>query len=137
MSAPGELSDRARPGWHAEVRLQGWDEFAEPVDRIVSIGAFEHFGDNRYNAFFEMAKFIVDEIFPGGQLPLVSVVEEHAVKAGFTFVTRVQPLRLHYARTLDTWASALEARRHEAIEIQSQEVYDRYLAGCAELFRDG
>src|ERR1700704_6620934 len=27
----------------AEVRLQGWEEFDEPVDRIVSIGAFEAF----------------------------------------------------------------------------------------------
>ncbi|WP_415794319.1 class I SAM-dependent methyltransferase, partial [Mycolicibacterium frederiksbergense] len=24
-----------------EIRLQGWEEFNEPVDRIVSIGAFE------------------------------------------------------------------------------------------------
>jgi cyclopropane-fatty-acyl-phospholipid synthase len=28
-----------------EVRLQGWEEFHEPVDRIVSLGAFEHFAD--------------------------------------------------------------------------------------------
>ena len=26
------------------VLLAGWEEFDEPVDRIVSIGAFEHFG---------------------------------------------------------------------------------------------
>ena len=26
------------------VMLQGWEQFSEPVDRIVSIGAFEHFG---------------------------------------------------------------------------------------------
>lgn len=38
-----------------EVRLQGWEEFDEQVDRIVSIGAFEHFGHDRYDAFFEMA----------------------------------------------------------------------------------
>ncbi|PQM46480.1 S-adenosylmethionine-dependent methyltransferase UmaA [Mycobacterium talmoniae] len=38
-----------------EVRLQGWEEFDEQVDRIVSIGAFEHFGHDRYPAFFEMA----------------------------------------------------------------------------------
>ena len=33
----------------------GWEQFDEPVDRIVSIGAFEHFGHERYDAFFEMA----------------------------------------------------------------------------------
>ncbi len=166
-----------RSGRRAEARLQGWEEFPGTVDRIVSIGAFEHFGDDRYDAFFDMAynalpadgvmmlhtivkpsdaefaerglpltmsklkffKFIMDEIFPGGRLPFVSDVEQHAVKAGFK-VERVQPLRLHYARTLDTWAAALESRRDEAIAIQNEEVYDkymRYLTGCAELFREG
>ena len=39
----------------AEVRLQGWEEFDEPVDRIVSIGAFEAFKAERYPFFFERA----------------------------------------------------------------------------------
>jgi cyclopropane-fatty-acyl-phospholipid synthase len=38
-----------------EVLLQGWEEFDEPVDRIVSIGAFEAFTKRRYPAFFEAA----------------------------------------------------------------------------------
>jgi len=38
-----------------EVRLQGWEEFDEKVDRIVSIGAFEAFKMERYAAFFERA----------------------------------------------------------------------------------
>ncbi len=37
------------------VYLAGWEEFHEPVDRIVSIGAFEHFGKKRYDDFFAMA----------------------------------------------------------------------------------
>ena len=84
-------------------------------------------------------KFIIDDIFPGGRLPLVAMVEEHAARAGFA-VSRVQPLQQHYARTLDLWSAALESRRDEAIAIQSTDVYDqymRYLTGCAELFRDG
>lgn len=168
----GHPSARAK-----RVLLQGWEQFGEKVDRIVSIGAFEHFGRDRYTDFFKMAyealpvdgamllhtiikpseeefaerglpitmtklrfmKFIMDEIFPGGDLPNAKVVEEHAERAGFT-VKRVQPLRLHYARTLDTWAAALESRRDEAVAVQSQEVYDRYmkyLTGCADLFREG
>jgi cyclopropane-fatty-acyl-phospholipid synthase len=159
------------------VLLQDWEQFHEPVDRIVSIGAFEHFGFDRYDPFFTMAhgvlphngvmllhtiiqssdeeikerglpltmkivrfvKFIMEEIFPGGRLPKVARVEEHATKAGFN-ITRVQSLRLHYARTLDHWAEALESRKDEAIAIQSEEVYDRYaryLTGCAEMFREG
>jgi len=50
------------------------------------------------------------------------------------------PLRLHYARTLDTWAASLRAYEGEAIAIQSEEVYQRYmkyLTGCADLFRNG
>lgn len=159
------------------VLLEGWEQFHEPVDRIVSIGAFEHFGARRYNDFFKMAyealpakgvmllhtiikpsgeqmaerelpltmtklrffKFIMDEIFPGGDLPYAESVVEHATSVGFE-VKRQQALRLHYARTLDTWAAALEARKEEAIALQSQEIYDRYmkyLTGCAELFREG
>jgi len=160
-----------------EVRLQPWEEFDEPVDRIVSIGAFEHFGFEKYDFYFrktfnlmpddgvmllhtivvpsaeEVAerqlpatmslmrfiKFILTEIFPGGRLPQVSQIEEHATKVGFN-VTRVQALRPHYVRTLRTWAANLEARKDEAIAITSEEVYERYmkyLTGCADLFRDG
>ena len=60
-------------------------------------------------------------------------------KAGFD-VTQVQSLQLHYAKTLDLWAGALRTKKDEAIAIQSQEVYDRYmkyLTGCADLFRQG
>lgn len=159
------------------VLLAGWEEFHEPVDRIVSIGAFEHFGHDRYDDFFEMAhdalpddgvlllhtitgltgrqivergmpltfelarfmKFIITEIFPGGRLPSVEMVEERSSEAGFT-LTRRQSLQPHYARTLDHWAAALAANRDKAIEIQSEAVYDRYmryLTGCARGFRIG
>jgi cyclopropane-fatty-acyl-phospholipid synthase len=40
-------------GLPVEIRLQGWEEYDEPVDRIVSIGAFEHFRTERFAAFFE------------------------------------------------------------------------------------
>ena len=36
-----------------EVRLQPWEEFDEPVDRVVSIGAFEHFGFGKYDDYFK------------------------------------------------------------------------------------
>ncbi|OBB83925.1 cyclopropane mycolic acid synthase family methyltransferase [Mycobacterium sp. 852002-30065_SCH5024008] len=159
------------------VLLQGWEQFDEPVDRIVSIGAFEHFGYDRYDDFFQTAfrvlpddgvmllhtitmftpeqilerglpmteeqtsfnSFIATEIFPGGQLPPIEMVEFHASKMGFNLLRR-QSLQLHYARTLDLWAAALEAHHSEAVAIQSEEVYQRYmryLTGCAKAFRDG
>ncbi|MDT5059509.1 MAG: cyclopropane-fatty-acyl-phospholipid synthase, partial [Mycobacterium sp.] len=85
------------------------------------------------------AMFIATEIFPGGQLPAIEAVEEQATAARFT-VTRIQSLQSHYARTLQTWAKALEAQRDEAVAVQSEEVYQRYLkylTGCADMFRDG
>jgi cyclopropane-fatty-acyl-phospholipid synthase len=36
-----------------DVRLEGWEQFHSPVDRIVSIEAFEHFGFERYDDFFK------------------------------------------------------------------------------------
>jgi cyclopropane-fatty-acyl-phospholipid synthase len=85
------------------------------------------------------SQFILAEIFPGGWLPTVHSVEEHSAAAGFE-MKRIQSLQLHYARTLEIWAAALEARRDDAIAMQSEKVYDRYmkyLTGCAKLFRQG
>jgi cyclopropane-fatty-acyl-phospholipid synthase len=172
-----KLFDEMHSPRSKRVLLEGWEQFHEPVDRIVSIGAFEHFGFDRYDDFFKMAyqslpaggvmmlhtivipsleewehrqikttmklirfaKFIMDEIFPGGRLPTVALVKEHSAKAGFE-IGLVQSLRPHYARTLDLWAAALGSRKDEAIAIQSDEVYERYmkyLTGCADLFRGG
>ncbi len=67
---------------------------------------------------------MVTEIFPGGRLPSIEMVEERSAQAAFT-LTRRQSLQSHYARTLDIWAANLQEHRDEAIAIQSQEVYDR------------
>ena len=172
-----ELFDKSSSPRTKRVLLKGWEQFDEPVDRIVSIGAFEHFGHERYPDFFKMAygvlpadgimllhtitgkdagkakelglpltfslarfsKFIMTEIFPGGRLPSIEMVEARATEGQFK-VTRVQALQLHYAKTLDIWAASLEAHKDEAIAIQSAEVYERYmkyLTGCAQMFRDG
>ena len=67
------------------------------------------------------------------------MVQDRATAGGFT-VTRVQSLQPHYAKTLDLWAEALAAHKDEAIKIQSEEVYERYmkyLTGCADMFRVG
>lgn len=172
-----QVLDQVDSNRSRRVLLRDWAEFTEPVDRIVTIEALEHFGFHRYDDFFtfvyealpadgvmllhaitglhvkqvmergipltmEMAKFIrfiVTDIFPGGRLPMIETVEEHASKVGFT-VTRRQSLQLDFAKTLDFWSEALQARRDEAIAIQSDEVYERYmkyLTGCAKAFRMG
>ncbi len=161
----------------SRVELMGWEEFDGSVDRIVSIGAFEHFGHDRYGRFFEMAhqvmpddgimllhtitradpvereelnlpvtmslmrftKFIADVIFPGGQIPVIAEVEKFSTEAGFT-IDRIHKLREHYAKTLDIWAATLEAKHDEAVALQSEEMYERYmkyLTGCANFFHKG
>jgi cyclopropane-fatty-acyl-phospholipid synthase len=72
------------------------------------------------------ARFIGQEIFPGGQLPAQEDIFEFAQTAGFS-VEKVQLLREHYARTLNIWATNLQAARDRATAIQSEEVYDRYM----------
>jgi cyclopropane-fatty-acyl-phospholipid synthase len=172
-----KIKNRPPASGSVEVRLQGWEEFDEPVDRIVSIGAFEHFRIERFRPFFQrcrkilpadgcmllhtivwyrldileklglkvelehilFAKFIKKHIFPGGQLADPDFIAANAEEAGFE-VTRRHSLRLHYARTLETWAANLEARKADALAMGSQAVYDRYmnyLTGCARNFRSG
>jgi cyclopropane-fatty-acyl-phospholipid synthase len=157
-----------------EVMLRGWEEFDQPVDRIVSIEAFEAFPKERYKAFFDLCyrsmpadgrmvlqtimghplkrwpemgipitmtdlrfmRFIAKEIFPGGSVPCDEDVVEYSGAAGFTVENR-DDLTPDYVRTLDTWAKALEANREKAIEVTSEEVYDRYmkyLIGCSDFF---
>ena len=36
-----------------DIRLQGWEQFHSPVDRIVSVEAIEHFGFERFDDFFK------------------------------------------------------------------------------------
>ena len=159
------------------MRLQGWEEFEDKVDRIVTIGAFEAFKMERYAGVLRsrlrrpsddgrmllhtiltyqwqempargitltmsdirFARFIGTEIFPGGQLPAQEDIFKFAQDAGFS-VEKVQLLQEHYERTLNMWAANLEANREQAIAIQSEEVYDRYmhyLTGCENFFRKG
>lgn len=138
-----------------EFRLEGWETFNEKVDRIVSIGAFEHFGRARYEAFFarcremlpddgvmllhtitlgkpsksfsflRFAHFLSTRIFPGGDVPPPERVLEAARAGGFE-LTHGESLRPHYARTLDCWARKLEGRRAEAIQIAGEENYKTY-----------
>jgi cyclopropane-fatty-acyl-phospholipid synthase len=163
-------SDRSR-----QVFLRGWEEFDEPVDRIVSIEAFEAFPKERYAPFFETSygmlpgggrmvlqtimghplrrwpemgtpitmtdlkfmRFIAKEIFPGGSIPCDEDIVGLSSAAGFS-VESMQRLNEDYVRTLDMWASNLEARREEAVAATSDEVYERYmryLTGCSDFFQ--
>ena len=57
-----------------DVRLEGWEQFHSPVDRIVSIEAFEHFGFERYDDFFKNCFDIMPD---DGRMTLQSSVGYH------------------------------------------------------------
>jgi len=46
---------------NVEIRLQGWEEFEQPVDRIISIAAFEHFGYERHAPFFQRCRELLPD----------------------------------------------------------------------------
>jgi cyclopropane-fatty-acyl-phospholipid synthase len=62
-------TDRSR-----RVLLRGWEEFDEPVDRILSIEAFEHFGFERYDDFFKNCFAIMPD---DGRMTIQSNISYH------------------------------------------------------------
>ncbi|MET0456908.1 MAG: cyclopropane mycolic acid synthase family methyltransferase [Mycobacterium sp.] len=170
-----ELLDGLDTTRSRRVLLRGWEQFSEPVDRIISLEAIEAFPQERYAPFFKSCssflpedgrmvlqailghplkkwpemgipvtmtdlrfmRFIAKEIFPGGSVPGEEQIVELANEAGFT-VSDKQLLDEHYVRTLDLWATALEAHHDEAVAATSEEVYERYmkyLVGCSDFFQ--
>jgi cyclopropane-fatty-acyl-phospholipid synthase len=66
-----QLLDQVDTNRSHQVLLRGWEEFGEPVDRIVSIEAFEAFPKTRYAAFFETAYRSVPS---GGRMVLQTIM---------------------------------------------------------------
>jgi cyclopropane-fatty-acyl-phospholipid synthase len=56
--------------------LRGWEEFDEPVDRIVSIEAFEAFPKSRYKAFFDLCH----RIMPSDGRMVLQTIMGHPLK---------------------------------------------------------
>ena len=138
-----------------EFRMQSWETFNEPVDRIVSIGAFEHFGRDKHRAFFEkcrtllpedgivvvqsitfgkpskvfsflrFVRFMSKEIFPGGDVPTPEVVIKCARSAHLE-LDHVESMRKDYVHTLECWENNLEANRKLAVELTNEATYSMY-----------
>ncbi len=69
--ATRRLAEQPVRAGSVEFRLQGWEQFDEPVDRIFSIGAFEHFRRERYAAFFARCRALLP---PDGRMLLHTIV---------------------------------------------------------------
>ena len=150
------LSNRVR------FELMDYRAWREPVDRIVSVGMFEHVGVYHYGSFFRMVRnalkpdgvalihaigrcsgpgstnpWLAKYIFPGGYSPALSEVLPAVEKAGL-WVTDIEILRLHYALTLREWRRRFAANR-DAIQALYDErfcrMFEFYLAGSELAFR--
>ena len=155
-----------RAGLDGRVRfeLRDYRELDGRFDRIVSVGMFEHVGVRHYRRFFERLRSLLKDdgvalvhsigrhdgpgatnpwmrkyIFPGGYAPALSEVLPAIERAGL-WVTDIEILRLHYARTLRLWRQRFEANRPriEAMyDARFGRMWEFYLVGSELAFRHG
>ncbi len=151
------LDDRVR------VVKADWRNLEGQFDRVISVGMFEHVGEKQYAEFFRrwrellapgglsilhtigrMLPDVPDQwiekyIFPGGYLPTLGQIAEHAAKASM-FVIDVENLRRHYARTLDHWIANFQRSQEKIIKLRGEEfarMWSLYLHGSRAGFRCG
>ena len=144
--------------------LQDYREHSEQYDRIVSVGMFEHVGQEHYPRFFQemkrrlkknglallhtigrsgppaaISEWVDRYIFPGSHIPSLSEVSR-AVEDNHLVTTDLEVLRLHYAKTLACWWERFGRRRAE-IRLRLGERFCRmwefYLASSEASFRGG
>jgi cyclopropane-fatty-acyl-phospholipid synthase len=155
-AAEAGLSDRVR------FELIDYRAVTAQFDRIVSVGMFEHVGVNHYRHFFDVVARGLNEdgvalihaigrsrgpdftnpwlakyIFPGGYSPALSEVLPPAEKSGL-FMTDLEILRLHYAKTLAAWRANLDRNRDAIRELYDERfcrMFEFYLSGAELAFR--
>ncbi len=133
-----ERAEEAGLADRIDIRIEDYRDIDESFDRIVSVGMFEHVGQPQYDTYFARCRemltedgialvhtigranppgitshFIDKYIFPGGYLPALSEVSEAIERQGL-FLTDLEVLRLHYAKTLRAWCDRFEAGIEEA-----------------------
>jgi cyclopropane-fatty-acyl-phospholipid synthase len=133
-------------------------------DRIVSIGMLEHVGIGHHRELFSKIDSLLKPdgvavlhsigrrggpgatspwlrkyIFPGGYSPAISETLATVEKAGF-WVTDIEVLRLHYAKTLEEWERRFQANRAEITEMLDERfcrMWEFYLIACEHGFSHG
>jgi cyclopropane-fatty-acyl-phospholipid synthase len=152
------LADRVR------FRLQDYREVEGRFDRIVSVGMFEHVGVRHYPEFFERINALLADdgvvllhsighmsppgtaspwlrkyIFPGAYSPALSEVFT-AVEQASLWVTDLEFLRLHYAKTLQHWHRRFETNRAKIGAMYDERfcrMWEFYLLSAEMMFLTG
>jgi cyclopropane-fatty-acyl-phospholipid synthase len=155
-AAAAGVGDRVR------FELADYRQVTGRFDRIVSVGMFEHVGPPYYRTFFDKCRtllspegvmllhtigradgpgatdpWIAKYIFPGGYVPALSQMMP-AIERSMLWLTDVEALRLHYARTIEHWydrATAAEARITALYDARFFRMWQFYLAGAIAAFR--
>ncbi len=155
-----------RAGLDNRVRfeLRDYRSVEGRFDRIVSVGMFEHVGVRHYNEFFAKINALLDDngimllhaighmsppgnaspwlrkyIFPGAYSPALSEVFT-AVEQASLWVTDLEFLRLHYAKTLSHWSRRFEANRTKIAKMYDERfcrMWEFYLVSAEMMFRTG
>ena len=153
-------------GLNQRVRfeLEDYRNVAGKFDRIVSVGMFEHVGVGHYAEFFAKIRDLLSDdgiavlhtigradgpgsthpwirkyIFPGGYSPALSEIVPHVERNGM-YVTDIEVLKLHYAKTLRHWRQRFQANRAEVLKLYDERfcrMWELYLAGSECAFRYG
>ena len=134
----------------------------DKFDRVVSVGAFEHFGKKFYKTFFNKVKNILNDdgicllhtigsvdppgapqswiqkrIFPGGIVPSLSDMVNPIEKTGLV-ISDCETLIHHYDKTLKAWLNNFMQNKEKAKYMHGKEfvrMWEFYLASCSAAFK--
>tara|TARA_B100001123_G_scaffold77008_1_gene87045 strand:- start:17 stop:976 length:960 start_codon:yes stop_codon:yes gene_type:complete len=130
--------------------------------KIVSVGAFEHFGRKFYKTFFKkindiltddgicllhtigsidppgpVQPFIQKRIFPGGVVPSLSELVKPIEKTGL-ILADCETLIHHYDKTLKAWLDRFHKNKEKAKFLYNKDfvrMWEFYLASCSAAFK--
>ena len=141
--------------------LCDYREIKGKFQRIVSVGAFEHFGKKFYKTFFNKVNNMmtddgicllhtigsvdppgpiqpfIQKIFPGGIIPSLSDLVKPIEKTGL-IIADSETLIHHYDKTLKAWLDRFLKNKEKAKFLYDREfvrMWEFYLASCSAAFK--
>jgi len=145
-----------------QFELRDYREVKGKFNRVVSVGAFEHFGKKFYKTFFKKIKnvmtddgvfllhtigsvdapgpvqpFIQKYIFPGGIIPSLSDMVNPIEKTGLV-LSDCETLIHHYDKTLKAWLDRFMQNKEKAKYMYNKEfvrMWEFYLSSCSAAFK--
>ncbi|MFL5053810.1 MAG: class I SAM-dependent methyltransferase [Microvirga sp.] len=159
-----EKAQRAGLSERVRFELLDYRHMDRRFDRIVSVGMFEHVGVQHYPEFFAKVNALMADdglmllhsighmsppgtaspwlrkyIFPGAYSPALSEVFP-VVEQASLWVTDLEFLRVHYAKTLREWHGRFEANRTAIAAMYDERfcrMWEFYLISAEMMFRTG